>query len=107
MAYIRAGVTIEELAFLGRWKSSVVISYTEDALQEVSANSHAIICGAGEAKEKKRLRAPSTPLPLPGEAAPPRWQTSNLLQKATRKWRIYAWKRRRRCGRLVLQSPTS
>ena len=38
MAYVRAGLPIQELAFLGRWKSSVVLRYAEDALQEVPAN---------------------------------------------------------------------
>ena len=38
MAYVRAGLPIQELAFLGRWKSSVVLRYAEDALQDVPAN---------------------------------------------------------------------
>ena len=38
MAYVRAGLPIQELAFLGRWKSAVVLRYAEDALQEVPAN---------------------------------------------------------------------
>ena len=38
MAYVRAGMPIQELAFLGRWKSAVVLRYAEDALQEIPAN---------------------------------------------------------------------
>ena len=34
MYYVRAGLPIQELAFLGRWKSSVVLTYAEEALQE-------------------------------------------------------------------------
>ena len=34
MCYVRAGLPIQELAFLGRWKSNVVLSYAEEALQE-------------------------------------------------------------------------
>eukprot|EP00435_Cladocopium_sp_Y103_P051317 s861_g15.t2 len=34
MYYVRNGLAIQELAFLGRWKSSVVLSYAEEALQE-------------------------------------------------------------------------
>lgn len=34
MYYVRAGLPIQELAFLGRWKSNVVLTYAEEALQE-------------------------------------------------------------------------
>eukprot|EP00435_Cladocopium_sp_Y103_P013305 s3307_g3.t1 len=34
MYYVRRGLAIQELAFLGRWKSSVVLTYAEEALQE-------------------------------------------------------------------------
>ena len=34
MYYVRAGLPIQELAFLGRWRSSVVLCYAEEALQE-------------------------------------------------------------------------
>ena len=38
MHYVRAGMNISELAYLGRWKSSVVLTYAEEALEEVAAN---------------------------------------------------------------------
>ena len=34
MFYVRMGLPIQELAFLGRWKSNVVLLYAEEALQE-------------------------------------------------------------------------
>ena len=34
MFYVRQGLPIQELAFLGRWKSGVVLQYAEEALQE-------------------------------------------------------------------------
>eukprot|EP00435_Cladocopium_sp_Y103_P061133 s1252_g22.t1 len=34
MFYVRRGLPIQELAFLGRWKSGVVLQYAEEALQE-------------------------------------------------------------------------
>ena len=34
MYYVRAGLPLQELAFLGRWKSNVVLSCAEEALQE-------------------------------------------------------------------------
>ena len=38
MGYVGLGMPIQELAFLGRWKSSVVLTYAEDALQSEPAN---------------------------------------------------------------------
>ena len=38
MFYVRAGLPIQELAFLGRWRSSVVLQYAEEALQEKAVN---------------------------------------------------------------------
>ena len=38
MLYTRLGLPVQELAFLGRWKSSVVLSYAEEALEEMAAN---------------------------------------------------------------------
>ena len=38
MHYVRLGMNISELAYLGRWKSSAVLSYAEEALEEVAAN---------------------------------------------------------------------
>ena len=38
MAYVRMGLPIQELAFLGRWKSNVVFTYAEQALQTTPAN---------------------------------------------------------------------
>ena len=34
MMYVRRGLQIQELAFLGRWRSSVVLSYAQEALQD-------------------------------------------------------------------------
>ena len=38
MAYVRRGMTIRDLAYLGRWKSSVVLVYAEEALESTPAN---------------------------------------------------------------------
>ena len=38
MEHVRRGLQLQELAFLGRWKSAVVLTYANDALQEVPAN---------------------------------------------------------------------
>eukprot|EP00438_Fugacium_kawagutii_P032791 Skav211928 [mRNA] locus=scaffold1086:172527:174512:+ [translate_table: standard] len=39
MAYVRKGMSIQELAYLGRWRSSVGLTYAEEALQTVPANA--------------------------------------------------------------------
>lgn len=39
MAYVRKGMSIQELAFLGRWRSTVVLTYAEEALQTVPSNA--------------------------------------------------------------------
>ena len=38
MAYVRKGMGIRDLAYLGRWKSSVVLTYAEEALETTPAN---------------------------------------------------------------------
>jgi len=38
MAYVRRGMGIRELAFLGRWRSAVVLTYAEEALESTPAN---------------------------------------------------------------------
>ena len=51
MNYVRLGMPIQELAFLGRWKSSVVLSYAEDAIHSEPANRN--ISGDKAQREKK------------------------------------------------------
>ena len=38
MIYVRAGLPLQEVAFLGRWKSNTVLIYAEEALEEIPAN---------------------------------------------------------------------
>lgn len=38
LGYIRAGWTISQTAYLGRWKSSAILSYAEEALETMPAN---------------------------------------------------------------------
>ena len=53
MSYVRLGMPTQELAFLGRWKSSVVLSYAEDALQSEPANKN--ISGSRQRKDKREM----------------------------------------------------
>ena len=39
MAYVRKGMDIKDLAYLGRWRSSVVLTYAEEALESMPANA--------------------------------------------------------------------
>eukprot|EP00438_Fugacium_kawagutii_P024314 Skav231059 [mRNA] locus=scaffold768:41744:47030:+ [translate_table: standard] len=69
MAYVRRGLSIQELAFLGRWKSTVVLTYAEEALQTVPANRRMAPLAAEGAKEndggpkRDRRRAGAAPQP--------------------------------------------
>eukprot|EP00435_Cladocopium_sp_Y103_P033500 s818_g8.t1 len=55
MFYVRRGLPIQELAFLGRWKSGVVLQYAEEALQEKPV----------EIPLEAKLATSSAPLPAP------------------------------------------
>ena len=62
MMYVRAGLPIQEVAFLGRWKSNVVLTYAEEALEEVPANQRLLPSiranGATECVVWKAARTP-------------------------------------------------
>ena len=69
MEYIRRGLQIQELAFLGRWKSAVVLTYTNDALQDVPTNRNIL----GEARALV-ISCPKTPrgtIPCPSTPCTP------------------------------------
>ena len=62
MMYVRAGLPIQEVAFLGRWKSNVVLTYAEEALEEVPANQRLLAPpSAASSKEFVGWKAPKTP----------------------------------------------
>ena len=60
MYYVRAGLPIQELAFLGRWRSNVVLTYAEEALQEKAV----------EVPELKQQVSNETPVIKPPMSAP-------------------------------------
>ena len=68
MMYTRKGLGIYDTSFLGRWKSSAVLRYIEDALEEMPLNRAMVVAretlpaqvGSTEPKtEKKRKKADS------------------------------------------------
>ena len=61
MEHVRRGMQIQELAFLGRWRSAVVLTYANDALQEVPANKSGWRDGSAMDWEPKK--SPWTPTP--------------------------------------------
>ena len=68
MHYVRAGLQIQELAFLGRWRSSVVLNYAEEALQETAVripSTPAPLTPAYIAPQTPSPHASSTPTPVP------------------------------------------
>ena len=69
MEHVRRGLQLQELAFLGRWKSAVVLTYANDALQEVPANRNGrnetqMGNSAGTPMPWTPCRQPSTPMCL-------------------------------------------
>ena len=72
--YVRVGLPIQDLAFLGRWKSNVVLLYAEEALEELPVNSRTTSrcleqVGTVPATPGSRSTAPTTPAVWP--ATPP------------------------------------
>ena len=63
MEHVRQGLQTQELAFLGRWKSAVVLTYANDALQEMPANN--FFHQRQEAWELDATKSPWTPCPMP------------------------------------------
>ena len=62
MMYVRAGLPIQEVAFLGRWKSNVVLNYAEEALEEVPANQRIVqATGRPSSKHFTGWKSPRTP----------------------------------------------
>ena len=57
MMHTRAGLPVQDIAFLGRWKSSVVFRYVEDAMEEVAFNGE----GRRRPATSESCAAPSTP----------------------------------------------
>eukprot|EP00435_Cladocopium_sp_Y103_P039845 s3229_g10.t1 len=58
MWYARRGMPIHEIGMLGRWKSSAVFRYIEEALQDIPLNSNV----AGDRAVLQRIN-PGTPVP--------------------------------------------
>ena len=54
MAYVRKGLDIKELAYLGRWKSAVVLTYAEEALETTPANRAMVGNGPAIQSDVKR-----------------------------------------------------
>ena len=63
MAYVRRGMGIRELAFLGRWRSAVVLTYAEEALETTPANRPCTIV-ASEIGAAPGTPCPGTPAKL-------------------------------------------
>ena len=68
MFYVRAGLQIQELAFLGRWRSSIVLNYAEEALQETAVRipmGNTTPVAYPTAPFTPVVTQPSTPMPAP------------------------------------------
>ena len=48
LQYIRDGWSVSQVAFLGRWKSNVILEYAKEALQSIPLNADKALFGASE-----------------------------------------------------------
>ena len=55
MMYARAGMTLPEISFLGRWKSSAVVRYVEEAMMEIPVNQKVIEEARPERRKRRRF----------------------------------------------------
>ena len=65
MMYVREALPLQEVAFLGRWKSNIVLIYAEEALEEMPANRR--LCPQGASRDAGGVpcwKAPRTPKTL-------------------------------------------
>ena len=91
MAYVRLGMPIQELAFLGRWKSAVVLTYAEEALQTHPANcrlsepSHKVRAARPKAKAKTVTEQPTSTL-VKLEQKAVMWVAANGYKAKERVW---------------------
>ena len=84
MEHIRQGLQIQELAFLGRWKSAVVLTYANDALQDMPANR--MSQSRMEPGNVEMMKSPWTPTPTPFTPKMQPWQLHPHRGNAI-KWR--------------------
>ena len=76
MWYARKGMPVHEMDLLGRWKSSAVFRYIEEALQEIPLYT---VTGDQETETKLRQIYPGTPMPAtpaPSRPASYSWEES-------------------------------
>ena len=84
--YVRAGMRIQDLAFLGRWKSDV-LQYAEEALEEMPVNSRTTSrcleqVNNAPGTQGSRSIVPATPVFGPATPATPRGTTAAELNKS-------------------------
>ena len=91
MSYVRMGMPIQELAFLGRWKSAVVLTYAEEALQTHPANARLtedkqmVKAARPKAKYQPRTEKLHTQ-PLVASRTTSLWVAANGYKAITRVW---------------------
>ncbi len=74
MMYARGGMSVQEIAYLGRWKSSAIFRYVEQALQDVPLNISGKFCPGSDLKEVKMEEEKA-------KAAKPRMADNKLKEK--------------------------
>ena len=91
MAYVRLGLPIQELAFLGRWKSAVVLTYAEEALQTHPANSRimqncSMVKAAKPKSKAKAIKEVTQPTKVIATKPSVMWVAANGYKATARVW---------------------
>ena len=82
MWYARRGLPIHEIGTLGRWKSSAVFRYIEEALQDIPLNAGLTVSLASLQEGNGVPRTPCLGTPCPGTPAPSTWTQEVKMQEA-------------------------
>eukprot|EP00435_Cladocopium_sp_Y103_P072030 s106_g39.t1 len=70
MAYARAGLEVQSIQFLGRWKSSAVVRYIEEALTELPMNTRVKTPGTNDEGNEDQTKATRRALRPKAKASP-------------------------------------
>lgn len=75
MWYARKGLPVHEIGLLGRWKSSAVFRYIEEALQEIPLNAN-VAANPASANDRQMVN-PGTPVPSTPAVHAAKFQEAN------------------------------
>lgn len=101
MHYVRMGMAIQDLAYLGRWKSQAVLRYAEEALEDQPVNETFIQREEMKSMIQRNRKTTSQVIEEDerrGKGAPEEEETQRKFRRSTRRTRQTSSRRTRRSG---------